>query len=491
MFFVPLQRNKAIFGMNIIGRKAEIKELERIYGTSGSEFVAVYGRRRVGKTYLIKEVFKDRFAFWHTGLSPYDRDKKYLLRDQLLTFYYSLQDYGLQGEPCPKSWLEAFRLLEKLLTQKNDGSRQIVFIDELPWMDTARSRFIPAFEHFWNGWAVKHDNIMLIVCGSATAWMENNVINSKGGLYNRLNHEIKLLPFTLSECEEYFKSKEMMMSRYDVAQTYMVFGGIPHYLSLYEKGLSTPQNIDQILFGKNARLRNEFDRLFGSLFKNADDHMKVVRLLAKRRGGYTRNEILKATGIGDGGGASDILKGLAASDFITAYTPFGEGKTIRYKLTDSFCLFHLSFMDGHKDTDPHFWQNNNLSPRLNTWRGYAFEELCFAHIQQIKNRLGIAGVSSTTSAWIVENSGHKQQIDMLIDRTDNIVNLCEIKFYAGAFTIDKQYDAVLRDRTQTLIERIPRKKTVHLTMLSSYGLKQNEYSGQVQSTVTLDDLFTE
>jgi hypothetical protein len=281
------------------------------------------------------------------------------------------------------------------------------------------------------------------------------------------------------------------MSRYDVAQTYMVFGGIPHYLSLYEKGLSTPQNIDQILFGKNARLRNEFDRLFGSLFKNADDHKKVVRLLAKRRGGYTRNEILKATGIGDGGGASDILKGLAASDFITAYTPFGEGKTIRYKLTDSFCLFHLSFMDGHKDTDPHFWQNNNLSPRLNTWRGYAFEELCFAHIQQIKNRLGIAGVSSTTAAWIVENSGHKQQIDMLIDRTDNIVNLCEIKFYAGAFTIDKQYDAVLRDRTQTLIERIPRKKTVHLTMLSSYGLKQNEYSGQVQSTVTLDDLFTE
>jgi hypothetical protein len=476
--------------MNIIGRKEEIKELERLYATSGSEFVAVYGRRRVGKTFLIKEVFKDRMTFWHTGLSPYDRDKKYLLRDQLQTFYYSLQDYGLRGETCPKSWLEAFRLLEKLLAQKDDGSRQLVFIDELPWMDTARSRFIPALEHFWNGWATRHDNIMLIVCGSATAWMEDNLINSKGGLYNRLNHEIKLFPFTLSECEEYFKSKEMMMSRYDVAQTYMVLGGIPHYLSLYEKGLSMPQNIDLLLFGKNAKLKIEFDRLFGSLFKNSEEYIKVVRLLAQRRGGYTRKEILKATGIKDGGGASDILKGLVASDFITAYAPFGEGKIERYKLTDPFCLFYLHFIDGHKIIDPQFWQNNNLSPRLNTWRGYAFEELCFTHISQIKAKLGIAGVSSTESSWIVENTEHKQQIDMLIDRSDNVVNLCEIKFYASAFAIDKQYDALLRDRTQTLIEHIPRKKTVHLTILSSYGLKQNEYSGQVQSIVTLDDLFS-
>ena len=476
--------------MNIIGRKEEIKELERLYRSSSSEFVAVYGRRRVGKTFLIKEVFKDRMTFWHTGLSPYDRDRKFLLRDQLQTFYYSLQDYGLQGESCPKSWLEAFRLLEKLLTQKDDGSRQVVFIDELPWMDTARSRFIPALEHFWNGWVTRHDNIMLIVCGSATAWMEDNLINSKGGLYNRLNHEIKLFPFTLNECEEYFKSQEIMMSRYDVAQTYMVFGGIPHYLSLYEKGLSTPQNIDLLLFGKNAKLKTEFDRLFGSLFTNSEDYIKVIRLLAQRRGGYTRKEILKATGIKDGGGASDILKGLVASDFITAYAPFGEGKIERFKLTDPFCLFYLNFIDGHKNIDPQFWQNNNLSPRLNTWRGYAFEELCFAHISQIKAKLGIAGVTSSESSWIVENSDHKQQIDMLIDRSDNVVNLCEIKFYASAFTIDKLYDALLRERTQTLIERIPRKKTVHLTILSSYGLKQNEYCGQVQSVVTLDDLFS-
>ena len=475
--------------MDIIGRKAERDELERIYNSDGSKFVAVYGRRRVGKTFLLKEHFKDRLTFWHTGLSPYGRDKKYLLRDQLQAFYYSLQDYGLEGATCPKSWLEAFRLLEKLLMQQDDGSRQVVFIDELPWMDTARSRFIPAFEHFWNGWAAKRDNILLIVCGSATSWMEDNLINNKGGLYNRLTHEIKLSPFSLAESEQFFKAKQMNMSRYEVAQVYMVFGGIPHYLDLFEKGLSTPQNIDRILFDKNAKLRNEFDRLFGSLFKNAENHIAVVRLLAKRRNGSTRQEIVQETGIQQGGGVTLILKGLIESDFITSYIPFGEKRIEKYRLVDPYCLFYLSFID-QRQIDPQYWEKNYNSPRLNAWRGYAFEELCFSQIDKIKQRLSIGGVSSTQSSWVVSADGKQQmQIDMLIDRADNVINLCEIKFYSAPFTIDKQYDAVLRERVQLLIEKVPRKKTVHLTLIATFGLKANEYSGQVQSVVTLDDLF--
>lgn len=476
--------------MNIIGRQPEREELQRIYNAEGSKFVAVYGRRRVGKTFLIKEHFKDKLTFWHTGLSPYDRDKKFLLRDQLQAFHYSLQDYGLHGEACPKSWLEAFRLLQKLLKQKNDGSRQVVFIDELPWMDTARSRFIPAFEHFWNGWAAKQDNVVLIVCGSATSWMEDNLINNKGGLYNRLTHEIKLSPFTLAECEQFFKAKQMTMSRYEIAQVYMVFGGIPHYLDLFEKGFSTPQNIDRILFSKNAKLRNEFDRLFGSLFKNTEDYIAVVRLLAKRRSGYTRQEILQETGLKQGGGLTLILKGLIESDFITNYFPFGEKRREKYRLVDPYCLFYLRFIDQQPSIDPQYWQKSYNSPRLNTWRGYAFEELCFLQIEKIKQKLGIAGVSSTESSWIVSNNGKQQmQIDLLINRSDNIINLCEIKFYSSPFTIDKEYDAVLRDRVQQLIEIIPKKKTVHLTIIATFGLKNNEYSGQVQSVVTLDDLF--
>ena len=478
------------FAMDIIGRKPEREELERIYNADGSKFVAVYGRRRVGKTYLIKEHFKDRLTFWHTGLSPYDRDKKFLLRDQLQAFHYSLQDYGLQGETCPKSWLEAFRLLEKLLKQKDDGSRQVVFIDEMPWMDTARSRFIPALEYFWNGWAAKRDNIMLIVCGSATSWIEDNLINNKGGLYNRLTHEIKLSPFTLAECEQFFKAKQMNLSRYEIAQVYMVFGGIPHYLELFEKGFSTPQNIDSILFDKNAKLRNEFERLFGSLFKNIEDHISVVRLLAKRRGGYTRQEIVQETGIQQGGNVTLLLKGLIESDFILKYTPFGNKQRTKYRLIDPYCLFYLNFIDQQLHIDPQYWQKNFNSSRLNAWRGYAFEELCFLQIDKIKQKLGIAGVSTTVSSWLVSQDGKQQmQIDMLINRSDNVINLCEIKFYSSPFAIDKQYDAILRERVQYLIEQVPKKKTVHLTFIASFGLKTNEYSGQVQSVVTLDDLF--
>jgi len=477
--------------MNIIGRKAEREQLEHIYKCDdGSKFVAVYGRRRVGKTFLIKEHFKERLTFWHTGLSPYSRDRKFLLRDQLQAFYYSLQDYGLEGASCPKSWLEAFRLLEKLLMQKDDGSRQVVFIDELPWLDTARSRFIPAFEHFWNGWAAKRDNVMLIVCGSATSWMEDNLINNKGGLYNRLTHEIKLSPFSLAECEQFFKAKQMNMSRYEIAQVYMVFGGIPHYLDLFEKGLSTPQNIDRILFDKNAKLRNEFDRLFGSLFKNAEDHVAVVRLLAKRRNGFTRKEIVQETGLQQGGNVTLILKGLIESDFIMGYNPYGEKRRERYRLIDPYCLFYLNFIDQQSILDSQYWEKNYNSPRLNAWRGYAFEELCFSQVDKIKIKMGIAGVSASVSSWVVSIDGKQQmQIDMLINRADNVINLCEIKFYGAPFSIDKQYDAVLRERVQQLIERVPRTKTVHLTFIATFGLKANEYSGQVQSVVTLDDLF--
>ena len=477
--------------MKIIGRKREIEELEALYDSGKPEFVAIYGRRRVGKTYLVKELFKDRFTFWHTGLSPYDRERKYLMREQLQTFFYSLQDYGLTGESCPKSWLEAFRLLEKLLTMKDDGKRMLVFIDELPWMDTARSRFIPAFEHFWNGWAVRHDNIMLIVCGSATTWMTDNVINNKGGLYNRLNKEIRLTPFTLSECEDYFRYRNISMSRYEMVQAFMTFGGIPHYLSLFDKRLSLPQNIDALLFNRNAKLQNEFERLFGSLFKNSEDCMKVVRLLATRRSGYSREEILKATKIKDGGGASDILRALAANEFIIAYQPFGQPKLLHYRLCDHFCLFYLQFLDKKQKAEEHFWQENYRSGKLNAWRGYAFEEICFSHIQQIKAALGISGINTSVSSWIPRDDNGKplSQMDLIIERADNNVNLCEIKFYSTAYTIDKQYDAKLRDRVQMLINILPPKQTVKLTTITTFGLKRNEYSGQVQSSITMDDLF--
>ncbi|MBO7652639.1 MAG: AAA family ATPase [Bacteroidales bacterium] len=479
---------------NIIGRKAEIEELNTLYHSKKAEFVAVYGRRRVGKTYLIKELFRDKMAFYHTGMSPIDSAGNNLLQDQLKSFHNSLLRYGMEDEKQPETWLDAFFLPEKLLENKDDGSRQVVFIDELPWMDTPRSGFLSAFEHFWNGWGSGRNNLMLIVCGSAASWIENNLINNHGGLYDRLTYEIKISPFNLGECEEFFKAANIKLSRYDIVQAYMAVGGIPYYLGFFRKGLSLGQNIDQLFFSKTAKLKKEFERLFASLFPKPTNYRKIISLLATRHKGFTRDEITKATGIQKGGGLSKMLAALEASDFISRYVPFGVSKREEhYKLTDNFCLFHEKFLAGNEITDADFWEKNQNAQKLSAWKGIAFEEVCLAHIQQIKNALGIGAITSRESAWSIkgdkENDG--TQIDLLIDRDDSIVNLCEMKFLKDKFSITKSYDEKLRSRTQMLIDRLPKRTTVHLTLITSYGLKYNEYSGQIQKLLTLDSIFTE
>ena len=310
---------------NIVGRKQEIEELERHYDSDRPEFVAIYGRRRVGKTFLVKQTFKGRIAFQHTGVSPVDmQGAANRMKSQLDSFYYSLLNHGLEGYTRPKSWIEAFYQLEKLLDMLDDGKRQVVFFDELPWMDTPRSGFLSAFESFWNGWCSGRDNIMLIICGSATSWILGNISRSRGGLYGRLTCEIKLMPFTLHECEQYFANQSIEMSRYDIMQSYMIFGGIPYYLSYFSKGLSLEGNADRILFGRNPKLKDEFNRLFNAIFNNPEDCRKIIRLLATRHSGFTREEIAKGTSIPFGGGLSDTLTALAESDFVIRYIPYGE-----------------------------------------------------------------------------------------------------------------------------------------------------------------------
>ncbi len=479
---------------NIIGRNTEIEELMRLYRRNRPEFVAVYGRRRVGKTYLIKELFKDKMAFYHTGMSPFDAENTNILQDQLKSFHNSLIRYGQEPSEHPKSWIEAFFMLERLLESLSGEQRQVVFIDELPWMDTPRSGFLSAFEHFWNGWGSGRDNLMLIVCGSATSWMEDNLINNHGGLYGRLTYEIKLSPFTLCECEAYFKAMDLRLTRYDIIQAYMAVGGIPYYLGFFRKGLSLGQNLDLLFFARNAKLKNEFDRLFSSLFSRPTNYKKIINLLATKHCGFTRDEIATATGIQKGGGFSKMLSALEASDFIVRYVPFGRSKREEhYKLVDNFCLFHGKFLANGEITDPEFWEKNQNAQRLSVWKGIAFEEVCMKHIRQIKNALGIRGITSKESAWSLRGDDETEgtQIDLLIDRADRVVNLCEMKFYKEEFTIDKAYDKKLRHRTQTLVDNLPKNRNVHLTLITTYGLTYNEYFGQIQMLVTMDDLFNE
>jgi AAA+ ATPase superfamily predicted ATPase len=473
----------------IIGRKKEKQLLEDIYHSGAPEFVVVHGRRRVGKTFLVRELFSDRMTFYHTGLSPAERENeaKTILQRQLEVFFASLVAYGYQG-PMPSNWIEAFNRLRALLVQKG-GERQVVFLDELPWMDTARSGFMSAFEHFWNGWGAGQSNLMLIVCGSSTSWINDHIINNHGGLYNRITSEIELLPFTLKESEEFYNSRGMMIDRYDMLQAYMIFGGIPYYMSLLRKGQSLAQNIDELCFSRRGQLSDEFDRLFNSLFVNPEDNKALIRLLFRRKSGMMRSEIASATG-GSNGRLTTLLKGLVAGNFISTYRNYGASKReTYYKLTDAFCLFYLSFMDGGKTTDEHFWSNNLLTGSLNAWRGLAFENLCFAHIAQIKTALGIAGVHTETMPWKSKAKEDGAQIDMVIDRDDRVINVCEMKFSTDDYVITRSYDRELRHKLTLFAEETKTRKSLHLTLVTTYGLKRNEYFGRVQRVVTMDDLF--
>ena len=477
----------------MVGRNIERRQLDNLYNSHKSEFVAVYGRRRVGKTFLIKEHFKGKFSFWHTGLSPYDREKKNLLQDQLKAFHISLMRFGLKDSPVPKSWMDAFFLLEQLIESDGTVGKKVIFIDELPWMDTPRSRFIPAFEHFWNGWASRRDDIMLIVCGSATSWIEDNLINSKGGLYGRITRKIHLSPFSLSECKAFFDEAGVRMSLYDIAQSYMILGGIPYYLGMFEPDCSLAQNIDNLFFSKDAKLEDEFDLLFGSLFVNPEQYKSLVRVLAGRHSGYSREEIIELTKSQGGKSLTTQLKSLVASNFIVKYEAFGgrERKIYRYRLCDGFCRFWLFFRDKKQISDRKFWMNNVKSPVLNTWRGYAFEEICLNHIDEIKEALGVSGVNSKESQWALRGDDDVDgtQIDLVIERADNVVNLCEMKFYNEEFRVTKEYNKKLSHRLNLLQERIPKRHVVHMTLITTEGLAPNEYMSAFQKVITLEDLF--
>ncbi len=475
----------------MIGRKQEVDELRRLYERNRAELVAVYGRRRVGKTFLVDEAFSGKFTFRHAGLSPVDVEANGLLRAQLDHFYNSLILFGMDECKKPDSWLDAFLLLEKHLQKIDDGTRQLVFLDELPWLDTARSGFITAFEGFWNNWGCHRKNLMVVVCGSANSWILDKLINNHGGLYNRVTYEIKLSPFTLKECEELYNDNGIKFSRYDIAQSYMIFGGIPYYLGYMDGRLSLAQNVDKLFFAKGSKLQNEYDRLFDSIFVNPDAVKSIVEFLATKNAGYTRKEIIEKQGASNGGRLSRNLNALIASDFVIKYVPFGfSKKEEHYKLIDPFCLFYLRFVKDWNQENDKYWQQNVVSQPVSIWRGFAFENVCFNHIEQIKRALGITGVISSASAWSKRDDDKEgTQIDLLISRKDNVINMCEIKYYGGEFTVNKDYYRKLLRRQEMLMEEVSPKVSIRSTLITTYGLEHNEYSGIFTNVVLLDDLF--
>jgi len=467
----------------IIGRTEHKAKLDAYISGNSSEFIVIYGRRRVGKTFLIREYLGSKFDFHITGLANAG------MKEQLINFHAAIQKYSRKKEPFADTWYNAFQQLIYLLEHAT-STRKIIFIDELPWLDTPKSGFLSALEHFWNHWASARNDVLLIVCGSATSWITSKLLNNKGGLHNRVTRKISIAPFTLKECEEYLKSKNIIFNRYQIVECYMILGGIPFYMSLLEKGKSLAQNIDNLFFNESGELRNEFNNLYASLFKNQENYVKVVEALAKKAMGLSRDEIIKLTKLSDGGSLTKILQELEECKFIRKYNAFNKKtKDGLYQLTDFYTLFYFKYIQKNEYNDSHFWSASIDSAKHRAWCGYAFEQVCLEHIEQMKRKLGISGVQCKTASWRSSSVETGAQIDLLIERKDQVINLCEMKYSTDAFLIDKSYDLILRKKISAFRLESKTRKAIHLTMVTTYGLKQNEYAGMIQNQIVMDDFF--
>lgn len=475
---------KSYYKPAIIGREREQDLLYECNNSGKAEFIAVYGRRRVGKTYLIKHFYEDEFDFYTSGI--YNVSKT----EQLRNFAGQLARYSGQQIRKFRDWFEAFDALRTYL-EGLTGKKQItVFIDELPWLDTLKSNFIRALEAFWNMWASEQRNLKLIVCGSATTWMTNKLLGDKGGLHNRVTCRIKLTSFTLRESENFLQSIGIDWDRQQIAEAYMSLGGTPFYLNMLQKNKSITQNIDSLFFSEDAPLRDEYDFLFRSLFKEAVTYRKVVEVLADKGIGLTRQEILTCLKLTDSGKLTEILDNLEKCDFIRSYAAFGKKtRDVLYQLNDLYILFYLKFVKGKHNQNEHAWSEMSDGKR-NAWLGHAFEQLCLRHIHQMKNALGISGIASDVCSWYCRDAEQGAQIDLVLDRSDRVINLCEMKYSSSDYEITKDYNEWLLKRKELFRAKTKTTKTLHITLVTLNGVKTNKYSAVVNSQVVLADLFS-
>jgi AAA+ ATPase superfamily predicted ATPase len=480
---------------HIFARLRELKLLERLCASGKPEFLAVYGRRRVGKTFLIREYCKNKGLYFAlTGI------KNAPTRKQLKNFSAELERvFGVSAEKKPpKDWFEAFAQLRKAIEGVRGSQRIILFFDELPWLATPRSGFLQDLDHFWNRYMSGDNRVLLIVCGSAASWMIKHIVRDKGGLHGRLTAEIRLLPFDLKETEEFLRLQGVALNRKAIIDIYMSIGGIPKYLSYIQKGQSALQVISQLCF--DGPLADEFNELYASLFEHHNRHVGVVKALSTRPCGLTKTEIAALTEMTPGGGMNMVLEELEESGFILEVKGFGKKrKESRFKLIDEYSLFYLKWAPKARENnlklrDDQFWMGVFNSPQGHTWAGYAFEMLCLKHLPNIKKALGIAGVLTNASGWVYKSpndgEGRGVQIDLLIDRADNCINLCEIKYYNEEFVVNKAADKELREKKSVFIAQTKTKKSVFLTLISPYGVKKDAgHFETVDVALTMDDLF--
>ncbi len=469
----------------LIGREKERQVLLDAVNEEYSQFIAVYGRRRVGKTFLIRESYNYQFDFQFTGAA------KLTARKQLVRFRRALKEHGQKDTPELTNWGDAFTELKRYICGMPEG-KKVIFLDELPWMDAPRSGFLSEIESFWNDWASARKDIVFVVCGSSTAWMVKKIIKNKGGLHNRLSHRISLKPFSLGLCEKLALSRGLSFTRRQILVAYMVFGGVPYYWSLLHKGVSVTQEIDRLIFSSDGELSDEFDMLYASLFKKPEPYIKVIELLARKKKGMTRKELIASGCFEDNGAFTDILKDLEWCGFIRSYTMMGyKDKYDIFQLIDHYTLFYYEFIHGQR-RGSNYWKTMLGTPKHNTWLGLAFERACLWHIEQVKSKLGISGILTNEYAWHHTAEGEEDQgaqIDLLIERSDDIIDICEMKYSHDKYVLTADVMAGLHRKSSVFRKVTETKKAIHTIMITTEGVSHNAGWNEIQGEVVLDDLF--
>jgi AAA+ ATPase superfamily predicted ATPase len=461
--------------MELIGRSKEKAKLRYYYESKSSQFIVIYGRRRIGKTFLIKKYFEDKLFFSFSG--TYEENVKVQIKDFI---------NKLELKAKANNWRDCFNLLIEKIKNSPKKEKKVIFIDELSWIKKSSITFLNALEYFYNDFCSIRDDILLIVCSSATTWIINNVFSNKGGLYNRTTDRILLQPFSLKECEQFLLAKNINYTQYDIAELYMIFGGIPYYLDFIKKGLSVAQNIDEIFFVLGAPLFNEFEKIFSAMFSNSKKHEEIIKIIFDTKKGLTRKDIVDKSKVKDGGNLTKILNDLELCGFIRKYNRYPDlTKNSLYQLIDPFCLFYLAFVNTSNSYNINYWLSQTTSSTINIWRGYAFEIVCLHHVEEIKKAIGIDKINTSVSSF----SDKENQIDLIISRQDRIVDLCEIKFYQGEVEINKEYDLKIRNRSLEFSKHLKKNYAINIVFITPFGVLHNMYYSLVDNDITLADLF--
>ncbi|MEI6806737.1 MAG: ATP-binding protein [Myxococcaceae bacterium] len=471
----------------LIGRKKEITLLQDILQSNLPEFIAIYGRRRVGKTYLISEFFKDKGIYFElTGRKIANKSAQL---SNFSTVFADTFNQGKQSE-SPKDWDQALNILRYKINEIDDSKKIILFFDELPWLASRKSGFLEALDLFWNRYMSRKNNIIVIVCGSAAEWMIKKIVSNKSGLHNRLTKPpINLMPFSLKETEDYLASRGVLLDRKQIVDIYMALGGVAYYLNLVPRGKSSAEVISNLFFSEAAPLLTEFHRLFNSLYDNPERHLEIIETLAQTHQGMTQTKLFhQVKKLSPGGSAVAVLQELEHCGFISTIPQYGKiKKETYYRLMDPFSLFYLKWVKNIKNIPENYWTRKKASQSYNAWAGYAFENLCFQHYPQIIKALELSVVATPKSSW----SSKEAQIDLIIDRADKCINLCEIKFWDDEFVIDKDYAQVLNHKKQIFKSTTQTKKSLFTTLITTYGVKKDKnYLNSVDSQLTLDALFS-